>query len=51
VFNTNGAFQGAFGSKGTGNLQFNKPTGLAVSQNRLYVADSLNERIQVFRLN
>ena len=35
----------------TGNLQFNKPTGLAISQNRLYVADSLNERIQVFRLN
>ena len=51
VFDTNGVFQGAFGSKGTGNLQFNKPTGLAISQGRLYVADSLNERIQVFRLN
>ncbi len=49
VFNTSGVFQGAFGSKGSGNLQFNKPTGLAIdAAGRLYVADSLNERIQVF---
>jgi tripartite motif-containing protein 71 len=52
VFNTNGVFQGAFGSRGSGNLQFNKPTGLAIdNQGRMYVADSLNERIQVLRLN
>ena len=52
VFDTSGVFQGAFGSKGTGNLQFDKPTGLAIdSAGLLYVADSLNERIQVFRLN
>ena len=52
VFDTSGVFQGAFGSKGIGNLQFNKPTGLAVdAAGRLYVADSLNERIQVFQLN
>ncbi|HEX6843779.1 MAG TPA: 6-bladed beta-propeller [Actinomycetota bacterium] len=51
VFNTSGVFQGAFGSRGTGNLQFNKPTGLAIdAAGRLYVADSINERIQVFQL-
>jgi DNA-binding beta-propeller fold protein YncE len=52
VFNTSGVFQGAFGTRGTGNLQFNKPTGLAIdNQGRMYVADSINERIQVLRLN
>ncbi|HEY6566958.1 MAG TPA: SMP-30/gluconolactonase/LRE family protein, partial [Actinomycetota bacterium] len=51
VFNTSGVFQGAFGSAGTGNLQFSKPTGLAIdASGKLYVADSINERIQVFQL-
>ena len=52
VFNTSGVFQGSFGSQGSGNLQFSKPTGLAIdSQGRIYIADSLNERIQVLQLN
>ena len=51
VFNTSGVFQGSFGSQGTGNIQFRKPTGVAIdTQGRIYIADSLNERIQVLQL-
>src|ERR1043166_6613683 len=43
------AFLFAFGSAGSGNGQFNAPTGVAVSPNRaILVADALNHRIQVF---
>ncbi len=39
----------AFGEPGGGQGQFNRPEGLDVdSQDRLYVADSCNHRIQVF---
>jgi DNA-binding beta-propeller fold protein YncE len=39
-----------FGSAGTGNLQFNQPHDLSVSGTKLYVADTYNNRVQVFRL-
>ena len=39
----------AFGRSGRGPGEFNRPEGLAVDdQNRIYVADSCNHRIQVF---
>ena len=41
-----------FGSKGTGNGKFNTPIGIALDSDneKLYVADSGNDRIQVFDL-
>jgi DNA-binding beta-propeller fold protein YncE len=51
--NTNRAaaprFLGAIGHAGTGPGEFNRPEGLCVdAQDRIYVADSCNHRIQVF---
>ena len=45
-------FVEAFGSQGTGNGKFNTPIGIALDSDneKLYVADSLNHRIQVFDL-
>ena len=42
-------FLGAIGRAGTGLGEFNRPEGLCVdAQDRIYVADSCNHRIQVF---
>jgi ABC-type Fe3+ transport system permease subunit/sugar lactone lactonase YvrE len=42
-------FLNAFGERGGGPGQFNRPEGLCVdAQDRIYVADSCNHRIQVF---
>jgi DNA-binding beta-propeller fold protein YncE len=46
-----GACLGAFGSAGTGTLQFKNPYGVAVAGNLLYVADSNNNRVQVLTLD
>ena len=45
-------FVKAFGSQGTGNGKFNTPIGIALDSDneKLYVADSLRHRIQVFDL-
>ena len=45
-------FVEAFGSQGTGNGKFNTPIGIALDSDneKLYVADSLRHRIQVFDL-
>ncbi len=49
AYSTAGEFLGTFGSFGSGNNQFNQPTGIAADTNgNIYVADRLNERIQVF---
>ena len=37
------------GSRGTGNTQFFEPHDLALGNGRLYVADTYNNRVQVFR--
>ena len=41
-----------FGSEGTGNGKFNTPIGIALDSDneKLFVADSGNDRIQVFDL-
>jgi DNA-binding beta-propeller fold protein YncE len=46
-FNQAGVLVGSFGAKGTGNGQFEKPTGLAVNASGdIYVVDDGNSRIQ-----
>jgi DNA-binding beta-propeller fold protein YncE len=48
-FDSNGNFITKCGSNGTEAGQFNSPHGIALnSQNNVYVADSGNDRIQVF---
>jgi hypothetical protein len=47
LFNIHGELDN-WGSAGSGPGQFNRPTYLIYRQNRLYVADSLNARIQIF---
>jgi DNA-binding beta-propeller fold protein YncE len=48
IFNLQGEFLLAFGSPGPGPGQFQLPGGLAFWDNRVYVADGGNRRIQVF---
>jgi len=40
-----------YGRHGTGNGEFNYPTFITVKRGRLYVTDSMNNRIQVFDIN
>lgn len=49
VFFADGSFKFKFGTKGTGNGQFDLPAGLATDQNnRIVVVDKDNHRLQVF---
>ncbi len=49
VIHTAVRFLASFGTSGTGPGEFNRPEGLCVdAQDRVYVADSCNHRIQVF---
>ena len=41
---------GGFGSAGNGNLQFNQPHSLAVYGSVLFVADTINNRVQEFSI-
>jgi DNA-binding beta-propeller fold protein YncE len=51
-FTSNGVFVTKWGSKGTGDGQFNAPRGVAVdSSGNIYVADYYNNRIQKFTSN
>ncbi|PYK46605.1 MAG: hypothetical protein DME53_01960 [Verrucomicrobia bacterium] len=52
-FRPDGRVLSIWGSKGTGEGQFNDPTSVAVDprNNRVYVADPINRRIQVFDSN
>jgi len=52
-FSPDGRVLSIWGSKGTGEGQFNDPTSVAVdpTSNRVYVADPINSRIQVFDSN
>lgn len=48
VFNEDGHFVKVIGQRGEADGQFNGPTFLAFSGDRLYVSDTLNARVQVF---
>jgi len=50
VLDSDGKYQYQFGSKGTGNGQFDSPRGLDIdSRGFIYVADHNNSRIQMFK--
>lgn len=48
VFNDQGVLVDTLGKRGDGAGEFNAPTHLSFSGNKLYVSDTLNSRIQVF---
>lgn len=52
-FSPDGQVLSSWGSKGTGDGQFNDPTSVAVdsTSGKVYVADPINKRIQVFDPN
>jgi sugar lactone lactonase YvrE len=51
VYTSGGGLVGRFGQSGSGGLEFNKPLGLTTDPaGYLYVADSLNDRVQKVRL-
>ncbi|MFH0852975.1 MAG: 6-bladed beta-propeller [bacterium] len=43
-------FSYTFGSMGSEPGQFNRPYGLALSNNRLFVSDTMNHRLQIFNI-
>lgn len=49
IFNPQGRFLLDFGGYGRQQGQFLLPTGLYIDQDKIYVADSYNRRVQVFR--
>lgn len=49
IFDSDGTFLLGFGSSGTGPGEFQMPTGIAILEDKIYVADSHNQRVQVFR--
>ncbi len=48
IFSSRGEFLLAFGGKGRGPGKFIMPAGMAIREDIIYVADSLNSRVQVF---
>ncbi|MEN8152877.1 MAG: 6-bladed beta-propeller [Acidobacteriota bacterium] len=47
VYNLKGELTNSFGSRGTGDLEFNFPTHIAVDNEYIYITDALNFRIQI----
>ena len=48
TFTPSGRVLGSFGSAGTGREQFQRPAGLVWHAGKVYVADAINNRVQVF---
>ena len=48
VYDSSGRRKDTIGKRGTGDLEFNFPEGIAISENTVYVADSFNHRVQSF---
>lgn len=51
VFNLNGRFITKFGSQGYGDGQFVLPSDLTVYQDKIYVVDSYQSRIEIFNIH
>ncbi len=51
IFNREGKIVGSFGSQGEKEGQFHSPTGIWVQNGNLFIADTLNRRIEVFKIN
>ena len=51
VFWPNGTFLLKFGSEGTGNMSFSSPEDVAFNQYELVVADTGNDRLQVYEMD
>lgn len=49
-FTSEGTFIQAYGTAGSGQGQFNKPAHIEIDGGVLYVADTWNDRIQVFSI-
>jgi uncharacterized protein YjiK len=49
-FDNNGNFLSTFGTKGSGNGQFNSPLSIAISGNFIYVVDDVQNTVQKFNL-
>ena len=50
IYNGEGKWLRKFGTSGTKDGQFNFPRGIAVADNIIYVADSGNNRIQIYEM-
>ena len=51
VFDDDGNLLRTIGKRGTAEGEFNSPTHIALSRNKLYVSDTLNARVQVLSLD
>jgi hypothetical protein len=49
IFDASGAFLLAVGARGGAPGEFWLPTGIFIERDMIYVADSYNSRVQVFR--
>lgn len=49
IFDKSGQLLLVFGRRGTGNGEFSLPAGISTADDRIYVADSYNSRVQVFK--
>ena len=49
IFDDDASFLLGFGTSGEGPGSFRMPTGLAIWKDMIYVADSYNQRVQIFR--
>jgi hypothetical protein len=49
VYDSEGNLLLRFGSSGMNPGEFRLPAGICIEDNHIYIADSINRRIQVFR--
>ena len=50
IFNSTGTYLGTIGSAGTGSGEYYRPSGIAINNTNIFVADTFNHRIQILDL-